>query len=137
MSIFDSPQTEAARLFILGSLHGKRFNGIGISIRCGKSSKESIETFGTSEEVGASKMQGLSDSDGNGKEAIGGFERASLFPPEKEDADAKWPPGFEPAVCRVAHGLPNRVDRIRALGNGVVPMVAAYAWRTLKDAFDK
>lgn len=31
----------------------------------------------------------------------------------------KWP--AEPDVGRVAHGVPNRVDRIKALGNAVVP----------------
>ena len=38
----------------------------------------------------------------------------------------------EPAVCRVADGLPHRVDRLKALGNAVVPDVAALAWRTLR-----
>jgi len=36
-----------------------------------------------------------------------------------------WP--TEPAVGRVADGVPNRVDRLRALGNAVVPQVAEYA----------
>ena len=58
-----------------------------------------------------------------------------------------WPPGptqhdewecvpadLKPAVCRMADGLAYRVDRLRLCGNGVVPLVAAYAFRTLADA---
>jgi DNA (cytosine-5)-methyltransferase 1 len=37
----------------------------------------------------------------------------------------------EPNVGRVAHGVARRVDRLRALGNGQVPAVAALAWRML------
>jgi DNA (cytosine-5)-methyltransferase 1 len=40
-------------------------------------------------------------------------------------------PGLEPAVCRMADGLANRVDRLRACGNGVVPLAAARAWVAL------
>jgi hypothetical protein len=32
--------------------------------------------------------------------------------------------------------MANRVDEIRACGNGVVPLVAAYAWRVLSDGMD-
>ncbi|WP_443027628.1 DNA cytosine methyltransferase [Sphingomonas sp. URHD0057] len=51
--------------------------------------------------------------------------------------DGRWPtileraPHLEPAVRRMADGLANRVDRLRACGNGVVPLAAAYAWRSL------
>ena len=41
----------------------------------------------------------------------------------------KWPP--EPRLGRVVDGCPDRVDRIRLLGNGVVPQTAAKAWTTL------
>lgn len=37
----------------------------------------------------------------------------------------------EPAVCRMADGLAARSRALRLLGNGVVPLVAGYAWRTL------
>lgn len=68
--------------------------------------------------------------------------------PERESPDewAAWPPGpeerdrwarvpeeLEPAVCRVAHGLPHRVDRLKALGNAAVPAVAALAWCALRE----
>ena len=33
----------------------------------------------------------------------------------------RWP--TEPSICRVAHGIPQRVDRLKALGNAVVPAV--------------
>jgi DNA (cytosine-5)-methyltransferase 1 len=38
----------------------------------------------------------------------------------------------EPDVGRVVNGMASRVDRIKALGNGQVPLCAAIAWRILK-----
>jgi len=37
----------------------------------------------------------------------------------------------EPSVGRVAHGVAHRVDRLKAIGNGQVPLCAATAWRLL------
>ena len=42
-----------------------------------------------------------------------------------------WPP--EPGLGRVVDGCPDRVDRIRLLGNGVVPQTAAKAWVVLNN----
>ena len=42
-----------------------------------------------------------------------------------------WP--SEPSVGRVADGVRDRVDRIRLLGNGVVPQTAAKAWLVLNE----
>ena len=37
----------------------------------------------------------------------------------------------EPSIGRVAAGVPNRVSQIKALGNGQVPLQAAFAWTVL------
>jgi DNA (cytosine-5)-methyltransferase 1 len=42
--------------------------------------------------------------------------------------------GSEPRGVRMADGVARRVDRLRAVGNGQVPAVAAAAWRILAGA---
>ena len=44
-----------------------------------------------------------------------------------------WP--AEPDVGRVAYGVPSRVDRLRGLGNAVVPAVGEWAGRMILDTF--
>ncbi|MBW2672340.1 MAG: DNA cytosine methyltransferase [Deltaproteobacteria bacterium] len=51
----------------------------------------------------------------------------------REPANGDWW-DVEPDVCRVAHGVPRRVDRLRALGNAIVPQVAYQIIRAIKEA---
>ena len=43
----------------------------------------------------------------------------------------------EPNVGRVVDGLAARVDRLKAIGNGQVPLCAATAWNILKERIDR
>jgi len=49
--------------------------------------------------------------------------------------DGQW--DVEPNVGRVANGIPRRVDRLRALGNGVVPQVAYKVARMIYEYTEK
>jgi DNA (cytosine-5)-methyltransferase 1 len=58
-------------------------------------------------------------------------------PPRKTDETrfsqiGRWTP--EPNVGRVAHGIPRRMDRLRALGNAVVPQVAEHIGNIIMEA---
>ena len=46
-----------------------------------------------------------------------------------ESGQAVWP--VEPNVGRLAHGVPNRVAKLRGLGNAIVPQVAAEIIRNI------
>lgn len=48
-----------------------------------------------------------------------------------ENSTPRW--AIEPSVGRVAHGIPKRVDRIRGLGNAIVPQVAYQFMRLILD----
>ena len=50
------------------------------------------------------------------------------------NGEASWQDGsWEDAIPRVTDSLAHRVDRLKALGNGQVPRVAAAAWRLMVD----
>jgi DNA (cytosine-5)-methyltransferase 1 len=54
---------------------------------------------------------------------------------ETSDVSRQWW-AVEPDVGRVADGIPNRVDRLRGLGNAVVPQVAEYIGRLITTSLD-
>ena len=97
---------------------------------------------------GGVQPRGISDTDNKGLERrlqrgqsdqIGRQEQKVRCATECSDrgswnGHSAWAP--EPRVGRVVDGCPDRVDRIRMLGNGVVPQTAAKAWVTLNDRME-
>lgn len=79
---------------------------------------------------------------GMGYPHFSGLQGRSLSGCERRGEWLAWPPGpdgdwsdipveSQPSLCRVAHGIPFRVDRLQALGNAVVPAQAEFAFRHL------
>lgn len=78
--------------------------------------------------VANGRVAGLQGHAGNGEAPPGrqGPERGSTGAcglHDGTDAASRWEP--EPGMGRVAHGIPARVDRLKGLGNAVVPQVVA------------
>ena len=90
--------------------------------RCGGDSGENELAYTSSERLqrcGAAKNISFEESKPNDQ----------LSPRRNSKAIRAWPP--EPRILRVVDGCADRVDRIRLLGNGVVPQTAAKAWSVL------
>ena len=82
----------------------------------GTGGREDYESMADSQRIGQSG-QGLHGRPCNPKENTVGEASGSEYRSKGNSAD--W--NAEPNVGRVAHGIPKRVDRLRALGNAVVP----------------
>ena len=63
---------------------------------------------------------------------MGTFEQEHHQGRSQADGSREWWQA-EPNVGRVADGVAARVDRLKAIGNGQVPLCAATAWRFLND----
>lgn len=117
----------------------ERCNGINALLLKWRSQSDRVEATGRSEEMGnpnEPRLEGWSESvEGSAYERV-------TWPPGPEEFD-QWReylrllPGIEPAICRGAHGLAAgleyRTDRLRLNGNGVVPQVAALAFKQLAE----
>ncbi|MBP8150013.1 MAG: DNA cytosine methyltransferase [Limnohabitans sp.] len=117
--------------------NGPGFSGEALadsgSGRCGGKEARQVQQSRRTETISASKV----DSDTNSNEFHGrsGDVQMGWGGSQSEDENHvqlrrnKWP--AEPGVGRVVDGMVHRVDRLKALGNGQVPRVAATAWRIL------
>lgn len=74
----------------------------------------------------------VADTDGEGFQIAGHQPGEQSSQRKNGTADGhRWP--AEPDVGRVAHGIPARVDRLRCLGNAVVPQQFHPIFRTIAD----
>jgi len=77
----------------------------------------------------------LADTDRAQRERMRCASRSDLEHSDAHASSAWWrrdpAEASESGVGRVAHGVAARVDRLKAIGNGQVPSVAALAWRLL------
>lgn len=113
---------ERDRLFIVAHAEsGGRKAGTGLR-RDGKSSGRR-EPLGGREE---SRIMG----NANGSPENAHAEKGSSW--QAVGKSSWW--SVEPAVGRMAYGVPNRVDRLRGLGNAVVPQVSEWIGRRIMEA---
>jgi len=92
--------------------------------------------------------QAVADSDPGGRQPVRVQDQPGQQCKRRDQPDGCdlpfWPPGpssgdawrdlpahSQPAVCGMVTRLPNGLDRLRCLGNAVVPLQAAVAFRTL------
>ena len=91
------------------------------------SENETADVPNTTKDVRDSERTGLkSGIHGQRKEQFGRTDTRG-----RECGGEWW--AVEPELGRVANGIPNRVDRLKGLGNAIVPQVAYEIMRRIKD----
>jgi len=112
---------------------GQRCQARGLSFRETAANTIACES---GEDVSNSDRTGLSQREMFGENLAqkqSAFERSNITWWDRDPADE--PGAIESEMVRVVHGSPDRVERIKALGNGQIPAMAAYAWNVLSQEF--
>jgi DNA (cytosine-5)-methyltransferase 1 len=73
----------------------------------------------------------VSDTESSGRKARSADRLGEGQPPEGPSRSGWW--SAEPAVGRVANGVPHRVDRLAALGNALIPQIAEWIGRRILE----
>jgi len=73
------------------------------------------------------RLQGSEQYETHTRETEAQFSASQSF----ETTGDHWT--IEPDVGRVAHGIPNRVDRLKSLGNSLVPQIPFLIGNCIKE----
>jgi DNA (cytosine-5)-methyltransferase 1 len=109
----------------------KRIATNSISQPCGTQQPESIGrreagiTGTDNETISDTSRAGLSEREAHQGTTVRPVERTNMG--SGRETWNYWQ--SEPGVCGMANGIPNRVDRLKSLGNAVVPQVAEFIGR--------
>lgn len=111
---------------------GLHSNGSGEHSQQGQRQEPKLGDSGSSDNVAngdSSGLQGRQNARGT-SQSRAQRNKQSARRSERPDGQ-NWLP--EPAVGRVANGIPRRVDRLRGLGNAIVPQIAMRIGMTIKE----
>ncbi len=106
-------------------------DGSGEHTQQSKRQEPQLGDSGSSDDVADSDSAGLQGRQNARDISQSGAQRNEQPPRRGERPNGKnWK--SEPAVGRVANGIPRRVDRLRGLGNAIVPQIAMRIGETIK-----
>jgi len=94
--------------------------------------ESSSERSAHPDQIGGSSEQPKTVADTSGQNAQRRWKSLGVQEERNPPCGTGWW-AVEPRVGRVADGVAARVDRLKAIGNGQVPKVAATAWKILND----
>ena len=97
---------------------------------CRQKSEQTQKTQQRSGKRGGSQKQDVANSD-NARWEKQWWQESAQEEQQTTQCGSWW--SVEPSVGRVAHGIPNRVDRLKGLGNAVVPQIPAVLGRAILE----
>ena len=95
--------------------------------------RHAAQFCGTVSDGNKSNVEGIGANDAAQRRKVARGSAGLLHGTESRRLPNWW--ATEPRLGRVAYGVARRVDRLKAIGNGQVSLVAALAWRELMGRY--